>query len=199
VGGGFGAIPSYGTRFGFNFGTEDKKSTIGISYAGGPNRFGCNVATLGLPGNSCNAHFTHLADLDFAIKFSPRFLFAGEGVFRQDNKDNQGFRNDRTFGGYFVINYDMSEKWRVYMRAGYLQDRDGFYTGGTPGAIGTAVTPAIGENIYDFALGAGYQITDGAKMKIEYAPTLYDPRGNAGAGLSTSLSHAFALEFAYNF
>jgi hypothetical protein len=194
VGGGFGAIPSYGTRFGFNWGKEDTKSTLGISYAGGPNRFGCNGGA-----TSCNAHLTHLADLDFAVKFTPKFLFAGEGVFRQDNADPAGLRNDRSFGGFFVINYDWTDKWRVYLRGGYLQDRNGFYTGGTPGAVGTAVTPAIGENIYDFAVGAGYQITDGAKMKVEYAPTIFDPRGTGSGGVGVSLSHGFALEFAYNF
>src|SRR4030095_6346499 len=47
------AIPSYGTRIGFNWGGEDTKSTVGISYAGGPERGGQN------------AHLTHLIDLDF--------------------------------------------------------------------------------------------------------------------------------------
>src|SRR5262249_21115409 len=41
------AIPSYGTRFGFTWGAKDKESTIGFSYAGGPEQFGNN------------AHLTH--------------------------------------------------------------------------------------------------------------------------------------------
>ncbi|MFO1518119.1 MAG: porin [bacterium] len=195
VGRGYGAIPSFGTRFGFNWGKEDTKSTVGISYVGGPNRFGCNSGT-----SSCNAHWTHLIDLDFAVKFTPKFLFAGEGVYRQDNTDISGGKNDKAFGGFFVLNYDMNDKWRFFFRYGFLQDRTGFYTGGTPGAVGaTPATPAIGENIHDFAIGAGYQITEGAKMKVEYAPTLFDARGPGSAGVSNSLSHGFALEFAYNF
>jgi hypothetical protein len=164
------AIPSYGTRFGFNFGKEDTKSTVGISYAGGPERGGQN------------AHLTHIIDLDFAIKITPKFFIAGEGIYRQDNVVVAGTPNDKAFGGFIVADWALNDTWSIFFRYGFLQDRTGFYT-------------LNNQNIHDFALGAGYNITEGAKMKIEYSPTIFDPRTAA----STSLSHGFALEFAYNF
>ncbi len=188
---GYGPIPSWGTRIGFNWGDEDKKSTIGISYVGGPNRFGCGAGGLAY----CNSNLTNMVDLDLAIKFTPKFLLAAEGIYRQDNTDIVGGANDKAFGAFFLTNYDFNEKWRAYLRFGFLQDKTGFYTGGALATVG-GVTTLNGENIYDIALGAGYQITDGAKMKVEYSPSIFNPRV---AGLSTSLSHGFALEFAYNF
>ncbi len=178
----YSAMPSYGTRIGFNWGGEDTKSTIGLSYAGGPERFGCNGGS-----DSCNAHLTHIMDLDFAVKFTPKLLFAGEGIYRQDNSDVSSV-NDKALGGFYVLNYDIDELWRVFFRYGFLQDRSGFYTDAA-GTVG-------GVNIHDFALGAGYQITEGAKLKLEYSPSIFDPRV---AGLDVSWSHAFGLEFAYNF
>lgn len=176
------ALPSYGTRIGFNWGEENTKSTIGLSYAGGPERDGCH------PDSGCNRHLTHIADLDFAVKVTPKFLVAGEGVYRQDNSITHGVLNDKALGGFLVLNYDLDDAWRVFFRYGFMQDRTGFYT--------DAATTVGGVSMHDFALGAGYQIAEGAKMKLEYSPTIFDPRV---AGLKTSWSHAFALEFAYNF
>ncbi|MBF0491263.1 MAG: outer membrane beta-barrel protein [Deltaproteobacteria bacterium] len=174
----YSAIPSYGMRLGFNWGKDNTKSTVGFSYAGGPERFGCNGG-----GSSCNKHLTNLADLDFAVKFTPEFLLAGELVYRQDNSNILGIKNDKVWGGFVVANYDLNEAWRVFFRYGFLQDRSGYYT-------------ATNQNMHDFALGLGYQITDGAKLKLEYSPTIFDPRGT---GAKTSWSHGFAAELAYNF
>ncbi len=184
--GAYSAIPSYGSRLGFNWGSDDTKSTVGISYDGGPERFGCNAGTTG-----CNRHLTHIVDLDWAVKFTPKFLFAGEGTFRQDN-NLAGKKNDRAFAAFGLFNYDINDTWRVFGRFGWMQDQTGFYTG--------AVTPAgalLSQNIYDGAVGLGYQISEGAKLKAEYSPTIFVPR--KAAGLGTSWSHGFALEFAYNF
>ncbi|MBL7684879.1 MAG: outer membrane beta-barrel protein [Deltaproteobacteria bacterium] len=186
--GNYSALPSYGTRFGFNWGSEDTKSTVGISYAGGPERFGCNAGT-----SSCNKHLTHIVDLDFAVKLTPKFLLAGEGVFRQDNALVAGTQSDRAFGGFALVNYDISDAWRVFFRYGFLQDRTGFYTDTLATAAGFTVG---GVNVHDFALGVGYQLTEGAKVKIEYSPYITDPRAK---GLKTSMSHGLAVEFAYNF
>ncbi len=172
----YSAIPSYGTRLGFNWGADDTKSTIGISYAGGPERL------------NANKHLTHIADLDFAIKATPQLLFAGEAVYRQDNSDIAGVQNDRALGGFLVVNYDFNDAWRIFGRYGYLRDRNGFYTD-TTDAVG-------GINIHDGAIGVGYQIAEGAKLKAEYSPTFFDPKAS---GVDSSWSHAFSLELAYNF
>lgn len=179
--GAYSAIPSYGSRFGFNWGSDATKSTVGISYAGGPERYGCNEATTGI--TSCNRHLTHIVDLDYAVKFTPKLLFAGEAVFRQDNSDVPGIQNDRSWGGFVLLNYDFSDAWRMFFRGGFLQDQTGFYTGAN-------------ENIIDFALGAGYQITDKAKLKVEYSPMIFDSRV---PGVKTSISNGFAMEFGYYF
>lgn len=182
----YSAIPSYGTRIGFNWGADDAKSTVGISYAGGPERFGCNAGTTG-----CNAHLTNIVDIDWAVKFTPSFLFAGEGTFRQDNALTGP--NDRAYAAFGLFNYDFSTNWRVYGRFGWMQDRSGFYTG----AINPITGGLLSQNIYDAAVGVGYQITEGAKMKVEYNPTIFAPRN--APGLGTAWSNGLAVEFAYNY
>ncbi len=174
------AIPSYGMRLGFNWGEENQKSTIGISYAGGPERLGCN----GIVTDGCNKHLTHIADLDVSWRATEQLTVGAEFLFRQDNSITAGVANDRVWGGLALVNYDVNESWRVYGRYGFLQDRTAFYTG-------------TNQNLHDFALGVGYQITDGAKLKLEYAGNLYDPRGVAAA--ATTWSHGVAAELAYNF
>lgn len=184
--GAYSAIPSYGTRIGFNWGSDDTKSTVGIAYAGGPERFGCNGGTTG-----CNRHLTNIVDLDWSIKFTPSFLFAGEGTFRQDNSLTGP--NDRAYAAFGLFNYDFSTNWRVYGRFGWMQDRTGFYTG----AINPITGGLLSQNIWDGAVGVGYQITEGAKMKVEYSPTVFVPRN--APGLGTAWSNGLAVEFAYNF
>jgi len=174
----YSAIPSYGVRIGFNWGSEDKKSTFGLAYAGGPERFGCNAGTTG-----CNAHLTHIAAFDLSYKITPSLLLAADGLYRQDNAVTTGVKNDKAFGAFALLDYAANDAWHFYVRYGYVQDRTGFYFGSS-------------QNIHDFALGAGYQITDGAKIKLEYSPTLFDSRTS---GVKSSLSHGFAAEFAYFF
>ncbi len=184
--GAYSAIPSYGMRLGFNWGADDTKSTFGISYAGGPERFGCHAGTTG-----CNRHLTHIVDLDWAVKFTPALLFAGEGTFRQDNAITG--RDDKAFAAFALLNYDINSTWRVYGRFGWMQDKTGYYTG----AINPLTGASLSQNIYDGAVGFGYQITEGAKLKVEYSPTIFTPRKAPRVG--TAWSNGFALEMAYNF
>ncbi len=189
--GAYSAIPSWGERLGFNWGADDTKSTLGISYAGGPERFGCNFNPAALTATGCNRHLTTIVDLDWAVKFTPALLFAGEGTFRQDNAISGP--NDRAYAAFGLLNYDINSNWRVYGRFGWMQDRNGFYTG----ALNPVTGAPMGQNIYDGAVGFGYQIAEGAKMKVEYSPTVFVPRKAPGVG--TAWSNGFALEFAYNF
>ncbi|MFO1464001.1 MAG: porin [bacterium] len=176
------AIPSYGTRFGFTWGAEGKESTVGFSYAGGPEQFGNN------------AHLTHILDLDFNIHVGEKITIGGEGIYRQDNVTGAfaGFPNSKGLGGFLLLGFEPSDTWNLYFRYGYLHDINptGAYTG-------------LDQQIHDFALGAGYQITDGAKVKFEYRLDLHHYSAAVAAALTgsdrTALQNAIAAEFAYNF
>lgn len=181
------AIPSWGTRFGYNWGEEGKKSTIGLSYAGGPEQAGNN------------AHLTHIIDLDFAINFTEQLLFAGEFTYEQQNNLPTVLGpNAKSIAGYFVLDYGLSDIWDIFFSYGYFHDFQGEFSGAD-------------QQIHNFVLGAGYDITDGAKMKLEYRMDLHkyaavqpglQPRNvliNPASGDRTSLSHALMAEFAYNF
>lgn len=183
------AIPSYGTRLGFNWGPEDRRSTFGFSYAGGPENFGND------------AHLTHIIDIDFMIALTERMVLAGEAVYRQDNTNFVtpagvsfiGFPNSKVYGGNLLFAFQASDAWKMWFRYGYLHDVNptGAYTG-------------LDQQIHDFTLGAGYEIVEGAKMKLEYRLDLRDYASTQLAGVvlpggGTSLSHGVAAEFGYEF
>ncbi len=181
-------IPSFGTRFGFTWGEKGKESTLGLSYAGGPEG--------AVAGINAMRHFTNIADLDFSIHATDNFIIAGEGIFRQDNTlgacpGPKGTPNCRTYGGDLMLAYNFSETWGMFFRYDYLYDKKagaaGFYTG-------------VPQQIHDFALGASYQITEGAKLKMEYRldMNLY-PAGLVAPTTAKGWNNSFALEFAYNF
>ncbi len=184
--GAYSAIPSYGTRLGFNWGPSDQRSTVGISYAGGPERYGCNGGTTG-----CDKHLTHIIDTDWAVKFTKKLLFAGEFTFRQDNALTG--TNDRALAAFMVMNFDVNEAWRIFGRLGWMQDRTGFYTG----AINPVTSSLLSQNLWDVAIGFGYQITDTTRLKFEYNPVIFEPRNVSG--VATSWSHGVAMEFSYNY
>jgi len=176
------AIPSYGTRFGFTWGKEGKENTVGLSYAGGPEQFGNN------------AHLTHILDLDFNLHFGNRISLGGEGIYRQDDVTSAfaGFPNSKGLGGFLLLGFTPSNNWNLYFRYGYLHDINptGAYTG-------------LDQQMHDFSLGAGYQITDGAKIKFEYRMDLHHYSAAVAAALTggdrTAMQNALAAEFAYNF
>jgi hypothetical protein len=179
-------IPSYGTRFGFTWGQKGKENVVGFSYAGGP-----EAAVL---GNNLERHLTHIGDIDFSFHITDSFLLAGEGIYRQDNNggacpspgdasalpENAG-KNCKAFAGDLILAYNFNETWGGWFRYEYMHDIQGNNTG-------------VDEQVHDFSLGASYQITEGAKLKMEYRLDLDLP-----ATTDTALHHGFALEFAYNF
>lgn len=182
------AVPSWGTRFGFTWGEEGTKSTVGLSYAGGPENF------------NHNAHLTHIVDLDFMIHINEQFLIAGEALYRQDNVNfidvngNNFFNipNSKTWAANLLLNYKPSEVWNLWFRYDYMHDINptGAYTG-------------LDQQINAFTLGAGYQITEGAKMKMEYRLDLRNYSDAVAAAFTnndtSSISNSFALEFGYSF
>lgn len=184
------AIPSWGMRLGFTWGEEAKKSTFGISYVGGPEQPGHNDA------------LTNIVDIDFAIKVTENFLLAGEGLYYQQNLSTEqravlgaGAPNNKFAGGLLLLDYALSEVWDIFFSYGYINDFQGALTG-------------LDQQIHNFVIGAGYQITDGAKMKLEYradlhlmsAATALNGATNFGTnGDDTSLNNAVMAEFGYRF
>jgi hypothetical protein len=184
------AVPSWGMRFGFTWGEEGKKSTLGISYAGGPEQ----------PGH--NKFLTNIIDLDFAIKATENLLIAGEGIYYQQNLSPQQRAilgatapNNKFAGGLLVLDYGLSDIWDLFFSYGYVNDFQGALTG-------------LDQQIHNFVLGAGYQITDGAKLKLEFRTDLHLYSAAAAAlgastfgtnGDDTALSYGLAAEFAYRF
>lgn len=181
------AVPSYGTRFGLTWGSEGRESTVGISYAGGPEQF------------NTNANLTHIIDLDFMFYVSETISIGGEVIYRQDNLTPTfralGFNNNsKAFGGFLLVGFAPSQTWDVWFRYEYLNDLDP-----------TAAYTGLKQQVHEFTLGAGYQITDGAKVKAEYRLDLHEFASNQvfipGVVIAdtSSISNGFAVELAYVF
>jgi len=184
------AVPSWGMRFGYNWGKDKTKSTVGISYAGGPEQPGHNKA------------ITTILDLDFATHPTDKLLVAGEGIYYQQDLSNEqravlgaNAPNNKFFGGLLVLDYTLSDLWDIDFSYGYVNDHQGALSG-------------LVQQIHNFVIGAGYQITDDAKLKLEYRADLHLMSSASAAlgastfgtnGNTTALSNAIAAEFAYKF
>ncbi len=189
---GFGdsAIPSGLFRLGFNWGSDDNKSTLGISGGAGPES---DTAVVG--GASNNAHFDFYGDMDAMIALSDTIKLAGEGVYRQSNSISAG-ANQKGIAAFLALNYQASDVWDVTFRGDYAWEINPANARGGSGASTT------GGNWIGFegqqmagSVGAGYQIADGAKMKLEYR---FDYAKTAGAALNSDY-HSVLAEFAYSF
>ncbi len=183
------AVPSWGLRLGFTWGAEENKSAAGLAYAGGPEQ----------PGT--NGSLTHMVVLDFGIKATENLLIAGEGIYYRQAA-GPTVAVDATFaGGDLILDYALSDTWDIFFSYGYMNDFQGLRTGAA-------------QQIHNFLIGAGYQITEGAKVKLEYRADLhvYNPTmgldailpagGTPGVTVladTSSLSHGLAAEFAYRF
>ncbi len=189
-------IPSYGTRLGFTWGEKGSENVVGISYAGGPE----GAVELG-SGNSINEmkHLTHIGDIDFSFHVTDAFVVAGDLMYRQDNNAHgagQGAcavvgtggstftKNCKGYSAQLTLGYNFNESWNGWLRYDYLHDVHANYTG-------------VDQQIHAGAIGAAYQITDGAKVKAEYRMDL----GLPAEAVSTKniYNHGVALEFAYDF
>lgn len=171
VGASDSAIPSGGIRLGFTWGEEGQESTIGLSGAVGPELSGSNT------------NYTFIGDLDFTLAFTENFTLGGEFIYRQDNTATAAV-NNKAMAATLTFAYNFSESWGGYVRGGWLHDINpaGLYTNND-------------QQIFDATLGFTYEITDGARVKLEYRG---DWHKYAGATPKT-LSHGVAAAFAYNF
>lgn len=190
---GFGdsAMPSTLFRLGFNWGSDDNKSTLGISGGVGPES---DTAVAG--GASHNAHWDFFGDLDAMIALSDTVKVAGEGIYRQSNSNTGVGANQKGIAGFLALNYQASDVWDVTFRADYAWDINPANARGGSGASTTGGN-WIGFEGYTLggSVGAGYQIADGAKMKLEYR---FDYANTAGAAFNSDY-HAVLAEFAYTF
>lgn len=177
------AIPSMGMRFGYNWGSEETASTIGLAYIAGPEQ-------------GQNAHWDHLVDLDFAIKATENLLIAGEAIYYQrNNLAGVVGPNAKFIGGLLVLDWQINELWDLFGSYGYVHDVQGVVTG-------------IDQQVHNFLLGFGYNITDDAKLKMEYRldyfqyATSQSERtaiGPSNISDTSSISHGAAAEFSYRF
>lgn len=189
-------VPSYHARFGFTWGEKGKEHVVGLSYAGGPEGVVPHLVGGTLVSQNLERHFTHIADIDYSFHVTDAFVIAGEAIYRQDNKNggacNSLTKNCKSWAAQATFAYNFNETWNGYFRYEYLHDFQGNYTN-------------VDQQIHAFSLGAGYQIADGAKMKLEYQLDLGLPARNIAKQTAYSTygrtywNNAFALEFAYNF
>ena len=190
---GFGdsALPSELFRLGFNWGEEGNESTLGISGGIGPE---WDAVT----GNaSANKHFDFFGDLDAIVALSDTVTLAAEGVYRQSNSLGGG-ANQKAIAGFAALNYEASDVWDITARGGMHWEINPPGARGGSGASTTSGTWIGGGEdgmLLHGALGAGYMITDGAKLKLEGR---YDYFMTSGPGRNDDAMSVLA-QFAYTF
>lgn len=179
------AIPSVGGRLGFNWGEEGSESTVGLSAAAGPEQ------------PQQNAHWDYLADIDFSLHVTDALLIGGEAIYRQSNRtvaESTVDANDyKAYGAQLLFNYQFSDVWDGTLRFDYIHDMNA--RAAAAAGLGGARFSGVDEQIMAGTVVAGYQITDGAKFKLEYKFEYADPQGTA----NNSDYHSVVGMFAYNF
>ncbi len=187
-------IPGAGTRIGFNWGEEGKKSTLGVSGAYGQDHTN--------PGNM-KKHLSFLGDADWQWWVTDNFAFGGEAVYRQIDTRNtvagQNRKNGKYFGALANFHYDFSDVWDGTLRFAWAKDVNGAnatgaLVGGNFGGAALQSLTGAKQSIYEFALAGNYAIADGAKLKLEGDYSLYKP-----TGASKQQVFGFAAAFAYEF
>ncbi len=178
------ALPSFGTRIGVNWGDEGKKSTFGMSFAGGPE---ARPATGGKMGR-----WSYLGDFDWNVWFNDAFALGGEAIFRQDGA-GVGATKALYFAGQLNLNYVFNDSWDGTLRYGYANSNKvaaDSLTGGANLLTGSGTK----AQVHELTLGGQYHIADGAKLQLEGR---YDMVKNTG--LATGSVYGGAMNFVYNF
>ncbi len=173
-----GAIPSGGFRLGYNWGEEDKKSTVGLSGAVGGQRAGLMK------------HLSFIGDLDLSWYITDQFLLQFEGVYRQDNTAVAAGVNDKGYAANLNLDYLINDEWDIYGSYNYLHDWEG---------VGAGLYTGRDQQVHAGTIGVGYNITDGAKFKIEYRLDWHFPQGPDAGATANTISHAALAAFEYAF
>lgn len=183
------AVPSAGARLGFNWGPEGRQHTLGVAGYWGPEGIANRAGPI-----SSNRHYTFGGVIDAMFHFNEKFSLGLEGFYRQDNiggactpngsLENIG-KNCKGYGAQAIANYVPNDKWDVYLRYDYMHDIQGNLTG-------------VDQQLHAGSLGAGYQLTDGAKIKAEYRIDFGMPSAFEKVS-GRPINHGFALMFGYRF
>jgi hypothetical protein len=183
--------PSGGFRLGFGWGDEGRRSTLGISAAGGME------AVRGVAAGK-HGNLTWASDIDWNLWVGDAFAIGGEGIYRVDNA-NSGGTNGTYFGGTLSLNYLFNDVWDGTLRYTFLTDKAG--TAATTACLGSCLSVGSGASatkttLHEVALGGQYHIADGAKFQIEGR---YDMMKNTTLSTGTGSAYGGALAFLYNF
>ena len=172
------SVPSFGFRLGFNWGEEGTESTFGISGLFGPET------------RLSNKHFTYAGDIDVNWWITEAFALGVEGIFRRDNAF--GGSNTEYMGGLLNLHYAFSDVWDGTLKFCFAKQFDPSNL-----AAATAWTNLTGaeQAIYQASLAGGYEIADGAKLKMEGRFDIINPTGAS----NTYYNYGLALGFGYNF
>lgn len=170
-------IPSVGARLGFNWGEDDAMNTIGVSPMFGPET------------RISNKHYTFGGDLDFNVWLTEAFAIGGEGLFTRNNNFG-GTSNTEYMSGLLNLHYAFTDVWDGTLQFVLAKQYD-------PGADAAGVTNLTGftQTIYQAALGGGYAIADGAKLKLEGRFDIVNPTGAS----NTEYIYGGAMAFNYDF
>ncbi len=183
------SIPSFGLRLGFNWGEEGNESTFGISPFFGPEtRFS-------------NKHFTYGGDLDLNWWITDAFALGAEGLFRRDDAPTATNGvvpnvNNTYIAGLLNLHYAFSDVWDGTLKFAFAkqyQSCNGFIA--IPGDTLWMNLTGAQQSIYQTSLAGGYEVADGAKMKMEGRFDIINPAGPS----NTYYNYGLALAFAYNF
>lgn len=171
-------IPSLGFRLGFNWGEEGNESTFGFSGFFGPET------------RASNKHFTFGGDIDLNWWITDAFALGLETLFRRDNLAAGGTSNTEYMAGLLNLHYAFSDVWDGTLKYAFAKQFDpgncAFYPAGLTG---------FEQSMHQISLAGGYEIADGAKMKLEGRFDIVNPIGAS----NTEYIMGGALAFAYNF
>lgn len=164
-------IPSFGGTVNGHWGTEEKPQELGFGFNAGPEQ----------PND--NRHWTFLGDVFVRLHLTRRLRMDVEGLYAQTNTTVAGAKNNKAFAGYILGDLQLGNNWGFYGRYGFARDVNavGVFTGAK-------------QDIHQNTLGFRYQLTENARMRLEYETDWHLPAGDA-----TSLSHAVAMEVNYLF
>jgi len=175
------AIPSGLFRLGFNWGDDGNESTIGISGGAGPE------------ATNHNAHWDFFGDIDAMIALTDTVTLAGEATYRQSNTTIPGGYNQKALAAFLALNWQATDVVDLTFRGAWEWDPNPV-TGSGASTTGGNWNGGFEGQLYSGTVGLGYQITDGAKMKMEYRFDFANV-----TNLNNSDYHSIMAEFAYTF
>ena len=180
-------VPAFGTRLGFNWGDEGKKSTFGVS------------AVEGQDHANIKKHMSFLGDIDWQWWATDNFAFGGEALYRQIDTTTAGTKNGKYYGALANLHYNFSDVWDGTLKYAYTKDVNGLVSAGVgvlpvTGAAAQSLTGAK-QQIHEITVAGNYSITDGAKLKLEGGYTYDKPTGTGNGQHIFGVAGALAYEF----